>query len=140
MLLERIYDEDLAQAGYFIGCQAKGEAVVVDARRDIDFEYEGDMTPTMALDEKLRQANYPFSRMKGAANVLVTPGIHSASISTRLLGAVEAARVIGPLLIGLERSVQIAQVGARVPEIVTLAALAAYELDAEHRSWAGKAG
>ena len=36
MLLERIYDEDLAQASYFIGCQAKGEAIVIDPRRDID--------------------------------------------------------------------------------------------------------
>jgi malate dehydrogenase (oxaloacetate-decarboxylating)(NADP+) len=117
-----------------------GAVKILDARRDIDFEYEGDMTPRMALNGKLRLANYPFSRMKGAANVLVTPGIHSASISSNLLGEVGGATVLGPLLIGLERPVQIASVGARVPEIVTLAALAAYELDAEHRSWAGKAG
>jgi malate dehydrogenase (oxaloacetate-decarboxylating)(NADP+) len=117
-----------------------GAVRVLDGRRDIDFDYEGDMTPRMALNEKLRLSNYPFSRMKGAANVLVTPGIHSASISTNLLGEVGGAVVLGPLLIGLEKSVQIATVGARVPEIVTLAALASYELDAEHRSWAGKAG
>ena len=117
-----------------------GAVHILDKRRDIDFEYEGDMTPRMALSEKKRLESYPFSRMKGAANVLVTPGIHSASISTNLLGEVGGATVLGPVLIGLERPVQIAQIGARVPEIVTLAAVAAYELDAEHRSWAGKAG
>jgi malate dehydrogenase (oxaloacetate-decarboxylating)(NADP+) len=117
-----------------------GAVGILDRRRDIDFEYEGDMTPGMALNERLRQRTYPFSRLTGPANVLVTPGIHSASISSKLLGEVGGATVLGPLLIGLERPVQIAQVGARVPEIVTLAAFAAYELDAEHRSWAGKAG
>jgi malate dehydrogenase (oxaloacetate-decarboxylating)(NADP+) len=113
-----------------------GAVKILDARKDIDFEYEGDMTPRMALNERQRQATYPFSRMSGAANVLVTPGIHSASISTKLLGEVGGATVLGPLLIGLEKPVQICQIGARVPEIVTLAAMAAYELDKEHRSWA----
>jgi malate dehydrogenase (oxaloacetate-decarboxylating)(NADP+) len=117
-----------------------GAVEILDRRRDIDFDYEGDMTPRMALDERVRKETYPFSRLKGAANVLITPGIHSASISTKLLGEVGGATVIGPLLIGLERPVQITQIGAKVPEIVTLAALAAYELDAEHRSWAEKAG
>ena len=93
------------------------------------------MTPRMALNERVRAA-YPFSRLKGEANVLVTPGVHSASISSKLLGELGGATVIGPLLIGIERPVQIAQINARVPEIVTLAALAAYELDREHRSWA----
>lgn len=111
-----------------------GAVRMLDSRADVDFEYEGDMTPRMALNEKLRKSAYPFSRLTGAANVLITPGIHSASISTKLLGEVSGATVLGPLLIGLERPIQITQVGARVPEIVTLAALAAYELDAEHRN------
>jgi malate dehydrogenase (oxaloacetate-decarboxylating)(NADP+) len=111
-----------------------GAVKILDERGDIDFEYEGDMTPGVALNERLRREAYPFARMKGAANVLVTPGIHSASISTKLLAEVGGATVLGPLLIGLERPVQIAQVGARVPEIVTFAALGAYELDAEHRA------
>ncbi len=117
-----------------------GAVETLAARADIDFEFDGDMTPGFALDERRRKAAYPFSRLTGAANVLVTPGIHSASISTKLLAEAGGATVLGPLLIGLERPVQIAQVGAKVPEIVTLAALAAYELDAEHRSWAGKSG
>jgi malate dehydrogenase (oxaloacetate-decarboxylating)(NADP+) len=116
-----------------------GAVNILDARADVDFEYEGEMTPRVALDERA-QAAYPFSRLNGPANVLVTPGIHSASISTKLLAEVGGAIVLGPLLIGLEKPVQIAPVGARVPDIVTLAALAAYNLDTEHRSWAEKAG
>lgn len=119
--------------------RVSGAVKILDARGDIDFEYEGEMTPRMALNERMREI-YPFSRLKGEANVLVTPGVHSAAISTKLLGEVGGASVLGPLLIGLERPVQIAQVGARVPDIVTLAAMAAYNLDTEHRVWAGKAG
>ena len=114
-----------------------GAVEILDRRGDVDFEYEGEMTPRMALNEKFRSV-YPFSRLKGEANVLITPGVHSASISTKLLGEVGGATVIGPVLVGLERPVQIAQIGARVQDIVTLAALAAYEIDEEHRSWAEK--
>jgi malate dehydrogenase (oxaloacetate-decarboxylating)(NADP+) len=118
--------------------RAGGAAKILDKRR-VDFEYEGEMTPQLALNEHYR-APYPFSRLKGEANVLITPGVHSASISTNLLGAVGGATVLGPVLIGLEKPVQITQIGARVPEIVTFAAMAAYELDKEHRSWARAAG
>ena len=116
-----------------------GAVDILDSRSDVDFEYEGEMTPRMALNESYRSV-YPFSRLKGEANVLITPGVHSAGISTKLVGEIGGAVVIGPVLIGLERSVQIAQVGARVGDIVTLAAMAAYELDKEHRSWAEKSG
>jgi malate dehydrogenase (oxaloacetate-decarboxylating)(NADP+) len=116
-----------------------GAVALLDKRRDVDFEYEGEMTPRMALNEQIRSI-YPFSRLKGEANVLITPGVHSAAISTKLLGEVGGALVLGPVLIGLERPVQIAQVGAGVTDIVTLAAMAAYELDAEHRTWAEKTG
>ncbi len=114
-----------------------GAVEILDRRSDVDFEYEGEMTPRMALNEKIRGI-YPFSRLKGEANVLITPGVHSAAISTKLLGEVGGAMVLGPVLIGLERSVQIAQVGAGVTDIVTLAAMAAYEIDSEHRTWAEK--
>ena len=103
---------------------------------DVDFEYEGEMTPRMALNPTFREV-YPFSRLSGEANVLVTPGLHSASISTKLLGEIGGATVLGPLLIGLEKPVQIVQVGARVVDIVTLAAMAAYDIDVEHRSRQG---
>ncbi len=114
-----------------------GAVRILDARADVDFEYEGEMTPRMALNERVREV-YPFSRLRGEANVLITPGAHSATISTKLLGEIGGATVLGPLLIGLERPVQIAQIGARVPDIVTLAAMAAYNPDTEHREWMKK--
>jgi malate dehydrogenase (oxaloacetate-decarboxylating)(NADP+) len=114
-----------------------GAVEILDARDDVDFDYEGEMTPRMALNERVRDI-YPFSRLQGEANVLVTPGVHSAAISTKLLGEVGGATVLGPLLIGLARPVQIVQVGARVADIVTLAAMAAYNLDNAHRAWSGK--
>ncbi|MEL6366113.1 MAG: NADP-dependent malic enzyme [Pseudomonadota bacterium] len=108
---------------------------LLDGRDDVDFEYEGEMTPRMALNRDARRA-FPFSRLSGDANVLVAPGIHSASISTKLLAELGSATVLGPFLIGLERSVQIAQLGAKVSDIVTLGAVAAYDLDQAHRVWA----
>jgi len=113
-----------------------GAVAILDRRAGVDFEYEGEMTPRMALNEKVRSASYPFSRLTGEANVLITPGVHSAAISTKLLAEVGGATVLGPVLIGLERPVQIVQTNAKVPEIVTCAAMAAYDLDVEHRSWA----
>ena len=106
------------------------EAVsMLDRREDIDFEYEGDMSPDVALDPGARRL-YPFSRLTEPANVLVMPGAHSASISTKLLAALGGATVIGPLLIGLQAPMQIASLGATVHDIVTLATLAAYDIDA----------
>lgn len=115
-----------------------GAVKILDNRDDVDFEYEGEMTPRMALNEDYRSI-YPFSRLRGEANVLIMPGVHSAAISTKLVGEIGSATVLGPLQIGLAQSVQIAQVGAGVGDIVTLAAMAAFDLDCEHRSWAAKA-
>jgi len=114
-----------------------GAVRILDERNDVDFNYEGEMTPRMALNERYRAA-FPFSRLQGEANLLVVPGLHSGSISTKLLGEIGEATVIGPLLIGLEKSVQIAQIGARVPDIVTLAVMAAAQLDHTHRDWVKK--
>ena len=116
-----------------------GAVRILDQRTDVDFNYEGEMTPRMALNERFREA-FPFSRLKGEANVLVVPGLHSGSISTKLLGEIGEATVIGPMLIGLEKPVQIAQIGARVTDIVTLAVMAAAQLDEEHRDWAEQTG
>ncbi len=113
--------------------RVSGAVKILDERPDVDFDYEGEMTPRMALNERVRSI-YPFSRLKGEANVLITPGTHSAGISTKLVGEIGGAVVLGPMLIGLEKSVQIAQVGARVGDVVTLAAFAGYDLDEEHRA------
>ena len=109
-----------------------GAVKILDQRPGVDFEYEGEMTPRMALNERYRSV-YPFSRLHGEANVLVTPGVHSAAIATKIMGEIGGATVIGPALIGLGKPVQITQINPRVGEIVTMAAMAAYNLDLEHR-------
>jgi malate dehydrogenase (oxaloacetate-decarboxylating)(NADP+) len=73
-------------------------------------------------------AAYPFCRLTGPANVLIMPAFHSASISTKMLQELGGATVIGPLLVGLDMSVQIAQLAATDSELVNLAALAAYNI------------
>lgn len=100
-------------------------AVEILDGRDIDFEYEGDIAADVALDP-LHTLTYPFSRLTGAANVLIMPAIHSASISTKLLDTVGGATVLGPFLTGLEKPVQICPLGATASEIVQMATLAAF--------------
>jgi len=114
------------------------EAVAtLDARSDIDFEYEGEMPPDLALDPAARAA-YPFMRLSGPANVLIMPAIHSASISTKLLQALGSATVVGPILVGLSRPVQICPLSASVSRILMQAQMAAYEVvDAEGRPEGG---
>jgi malate dehydrogenase (oxaloacetate-decarboxylating)(NADP+) len=107
--------------------KVRDAVALLDRREDIDFEYEGEMSPDIALNPDSRRL-YPFSRLTEPANLLIMPAIHSASISTKLLATLGGATVIGPLLIGLEASVQIAPLNATVADIVTLAAMAAYDL------------
>jgi len=100
-------------------------AVEILDEREADFEYEGEMAADVALDP-LHALTYPFSRLTGAANVLVMPAIHSASISTKLLDTVGGATVLGPFLTGLEKPVQICSLGATASEIAQMATLAAF--------------
>jgi len=103
------------------------EAVkILDGRR-VDFEYDGEMAADVALNPELAAA-YPFCRLSGPANVLVMPAFHSASISTKMLQELGGATVIGPLLVGLDRPVQIVQLGAKDNQLVNMAALAAYNV------------
>ncbi|WP_292039994.1 MULTISPECIES: NADP-dependent malic enzyme [unclassified Brevundimonas] len=104
------------------------EAIRILDGMDVDFEYEGEMPPELALNPDAR-ANYPFMRLTGDANVLVMPAIHSAAISTRLVQSLGGATVVGPLLVGLEKSVQIVRLGASVSEIINAATFAAYGAD-----------
>ncbi|ODU69616.1 MAG: malic enzyme [Novosphingobium sp. SCN 66-18] len=88
------------------------------------FEYEGEVAPDAALNPKV-MANYPFSRLSGPANVLIMPGLQSANISAKLLRELAGNAVIGPMLLGMEKPVQIAPMTAIAPDILTLAVLAA---------------
>jgi malate dehydrogenase (oxaloacetate-decarboxylating)(NADP+) len=103
------------------------EAVRLLDRQRVDFEYDGEMAADVALNMELREA-YPFCRLSGPANVLVMPAFHSASISTKMLQELGGATVIGPLLVGLDRSVQIVQLGSNDSQIVNMAALAGYNI------------
>ena len=104
------------------------EAVSMLDEMGVDFEYEGEMSPELALEPE-RRVNYPFMRLTGPANVLIMPAIHSASISTQLVQSLGGATVIGPILLGLEHAVQIAPLSASVSKILHMATLAAYEQD-----------
>jgi len=102
------------------------EAVAMLDEMNVDFEYEGEMPPELALDPEKR-ANYPFMRLTDSANILVMPAIHSASIATKLVQSLGGATVIGPVLLGLSKPVQIAPLSASVSKILNMAMMAAYE-------------
>ncbi|WP_313536236.1 NADP-dependent malic enzyme [Sphingomonas sp.] len=103
------------------------DAVKVLDARGVTFEYEGDMAPDVALNPKLL-ANYPFARLSGPANILIMPGLQSANISAKLLRELGGDSTIGPMLIGMEQSVQIAPMTSTASELVTLAVLAAGDI------------
>ena len=102
------------------------EAVAHLDARHVDFEYDGEISPDVALNDDLRKL-YPFCRLSGAANVLVMPALDPANISSKLLHEFGGGTTVGPLLIGLSRPVQILPMGSSVSEIVNMAALAAYD-------------
>ncbi len=103
------------------------EAVkILDGMR-LDFEYDGEMAADVALNRDL-MAQYPFCRLTAPANVLVMPAFHSASISTKMLQELGGSTVIGPLIVGLDKAVQIVPLGARDSDITNMAALAAFNI------------
>ena len=102
------------------------DAVRVLDSRHVDFEYDGEMSPDVALEPSIR-ALYPFCRLTQDANVLVMPGLHSAHVTARLVHHLGGGTTIGPLLIGMEKPVQILPMDASVSQIVDMAGLAAYQ-------------
>jgi malate dehydrogenase (oxaloacetate-decarboxylating)(NADP+) len=108
--------------------QVKQAVRILDKRR-VDFEYDGEMAADVALNADV-MAQYPFCRLSAPANVLVMPAFHSASISTKMLQELGGSTVIGPLLVGLNKPVQIVSLGAKDADIVNMAAIAAYNANA----------
>ncbi|MEY3657473.1 MAG: hypothetical protein RL425_234 [Pseudomonadota bacterium] len=100
------------------------DAVAILDARGVSFEYEGEMSPDVALNPRMAAA-YPFSRLSGPANVLVMPGLQAANISAKLLRELGGDSMIGPILIGMEKPVQVAPMVSTASELVTLAVLAA---------------
>jgi malate dehydrogenase (oxaloacetate-decarboxylating)(NADP+) len=90
----------------------------------VDFEYEGEMTADVALNMD-KMTKYPFSRLKAPANILICPGLHSASIAAKLLEELSDCSVVGPILTGFDKSVQIVTMRSSVNDVLNMAAIAA---------------
>jgi len=103
------------------------EAVRVLDSLEVDFEYDGEMQANVALDYDLMQRIYPFCRLRGPANVLIMPALHSANIVAKLVQSAIIGTVIGPILIGLSKPAQIVSLGATVNDLVIAAAIAAHD-------------
>ena len=103
------------------------DAVALLDERGVGFEYDGEMSADVALNEHLMQQLYPFCRLGGPANILVMPELHSANIAAKLLPELGGGTAVGPLLLGLAHPVQIANMGATVSDLVNLAALSAHD-------------
>jgi malate dehydrogenase (oxaloacetate-decarboxylating)(NADP+) len=101
------------------------EAVKLLDKQRVDFEYDGEMGADVALNPEIMSA-YPFCRLSGPANVLVMPAFHSAAIATKMLQELGGSTVIGPLLVGFDRAVQIVPISAKDSDLVNMATLAAF--------------
>jgi len=101
------------------------DAVEILKNKKVDFKFDGDMQPDVALNEEYAEL-YPFSEIVGNANILIMPGQHSAAISYKIMKTLGDAKVIGPLLIGLGQPIEIAPLRSSTSEILNLASVAAY--------------
>ena len=126
------YEPRVAFLSYSTFGYPKGEratyvrkAVEILEQRGVDFEFDGEMAADVALSREAMSL-YPFCRLTGPANVLVMPAAHSASISTKMLQQLGGVTVVGPLLTGLSKPVQIASMSATTNDILNLAAIAAF--------------
>jgi malate dehydrogenase (oxaloacetate-decarboxylating)(NADP+) len=101
------------------------QAVEMLEKRKVDFLFDGEMQPDVALNPKF-QSTYPFSKIVGNANVLIMPSIHAAAVSTKMLKELGGGKVIGPLLVGLAQPIEVAPLRSSSSEILNLASIAAY--------------
>jgi malate dehydrogenase (oxaloacetate-decarboxylating)(NADP+) len=104
------------------------KAVEILKSKNVDFDFDGDMQPDVALNDEYKEL-YPFSSIVGNANILIMPGQHSAAISYKLMKSLGDTKVIGPLLIGLGQPIEIAPLRSSTSEIINLASVAAYSAD-----------
>jgi malate dehydrogenase (oxaloacetate-decarboxylating)(NADP+) len=117
--------------------ELRGAVSLLDSFK-ADFEYEGEMAPDVALNFEMQRRYYPFSRLSGAANILVMPGLQSASLSAKLLKELGGESVLGPYLLGLEHPIQIAPMTASASDLVMLAVLAGGDAHARQQRQAAK--
>jgi malate dehydrogenase (oxaloacetate-decarboxylating)(NADP+) len=101
------------------------DAVEILQNKKVDFKFDGEMQPDVALNEKYKEL-YPFSEIVGDANILIMPAIHSAAISLKLMKTLGGAKIIGPFLVGLGQPIEIAPLRSSTSDILNLASVAAY--------------
>ena len=104
------------------------DAVEILKQKNVDFKFDGDMQPDVALSEEYKEL-YPFSEIVGNANILIMPGQHSAAISFKMMKSFGEAKVIGPLLVGLGQPIEIAPLRSSTSDIINLASVAAYSAE-----------
>ncbi len=104
------------------------DAVEILKKDNVDFKFDGEMQPDVALDEVYKEL-YPFSEIVGSSNVLIMPSQHSAAISYKMIKSMSRAKVIGPLLVGLGQPIEIAPLRSSTSDIINLASIAAYSAD-----------
>ena len=116
--------------GYPVSERAEKQSLATEAldARNVDFEYEGEMTVDVAMNMDVMQKYYPFARLSAPANVLVMPARHSSSISTKLMQEMAGATMIGPILTGVEKPIQLVSVNASANDILNMAVMAACDL------------
>jgi malate dehydrogenase (oxaloacetate-decarboxylating)(NADP+) len=114
------------------------EAVKLLDGFQVDFEYEGEMAPDVALNYEMQKRYYPFTRLSGPATILVMPGLQSASLSAKLLRELGGESVLGPYMLGLQSSVQIAPMTASASDLVMLAVLAGGDAHARQQREKGR--
>ncbi len=110
------------------GTEKIRKAIEILGNSNVDFEYDGELSVDVALNQDMLSL-YPFCSLSKTANILIMPGLYSASISSKLLQEVGGGSVIGPVLIGMEKPVQIVPMMASVSEILNLAVLAAVDIN-----------
>ena len=104
------------------------DAVEILKEKKVDFKFDGEMQPDVALNEEYKEL-YPFSEIVGNANILIMPGRHSAAISYKLMKSLSAVKVVGPLLVGLGEPIEIVPLRSSTSDIINLASVAAYSSD-----------
>ena len=104
------------------------EAIEILKNKKVDFDFDGEMQPDVALNPKYKET-YPFSKIVGNANILIMPALHSAAISTKLMKTIGGAKTIGPLLVGLGLPIEIAPLRSSPNDILNLASVAAYSAE-----------
>ena len=103
------------------------QAVALLHGREPSLQVDGEMQADTAVVERILSKTYPFSRLRGAANVLVFPNLDAANISYKLLDRVGGAQAIGPILVGMAQPVHVLQRGSEVNDIVNMAVIAAVD-------------